>query len=131
MLAELGFREVGECTLNEGLKSGVRFGIRELRTERVIYAFTVDGAVKYIGVCDSTATTLGDRMRRYQGMMGAGTNKRITEAIRGCLLKGHVAKILALRPDAEMQFRGLEIDLVKGLENPLLTKVRPEWNIHT
>jgi len=129
VLAELGFRGVGECILDEGLKSGVRFRIGKLQDERVIYAYTVDSEVKYIGICDSTTTTLKDRMGRYQGMIGAGTNKRIAEAIKECLLEGQVVKILALKPDTELEFRGLKIDLVKGLENPVLNKVRPAWNI--
>lgn len=129
-LAEIGFREVGEWTLDENLKSGVRFLINELHNERAIYAYTVDGEARYIGVCDSTTTTLKDRMRRYQGMMGAGTNKRIAELIKGCLLEGKVVKILALKPDTEIEFKGLKVDLVKGLENPLIRKVRPVWNIN-
>lgn len=127
-LAEIGFREVGEWALDENLKSGVRFLVNELHNERVIYAYTVDGEVRYIGVCDKTTTTLKDRMGRYQSRAGSGTNKRIAELIKECLVEGRVVKILALKPDTEIELKGLKVDLVKGLENPLIRKVRPVWN---
>ncbi len=127
-LGGLGFREVGRCGLDKSLKSGVRFSVQEYRDERVIYAYVVDGVVKYIGVCDNTKTTLKDRMRRYQGMKGQGTNRRVTELIRACLMQGSEVSILAWRPDKTIEFKGLEVDLVKGLENPLIQKVGPEWN---
>ncbi len=129
-LLTLGFREVGECNLDKDLKSGVRFHINHLRDERVIYAYTVDGVVKYVGVCDSTKTTLKGRMARYQGMMGAGTNKRITGLIRKCLTEGQEVKILAWKPETSLGFKGLKVDLVKGLENPLIQEIEPEWNIN-
>jgi hypothetical protein len=128
-LLTLGFREVGECNLDKSLRSGVRFHVNRLRNERVIYACTVDGVVKYIGVCDSTKTTLKDRMSRYQGMTGAGTNRRITELIRECLTEGQEVKILAWEPETLLEFKGLQMDLVKGLENPLIQEIGPEWNI--
>ena len=128
-LTDIGFQEVGECVLDNGLKSGVRFLARRLADERVIYAYTVDGAVKYIGICDSTNTTLKKRLGRYQSMTGEGTNERITEAIRACLIRGQQVGILAFKPDTPLLFKSLEVDLVKGLENPLIQMLRPEWNI--
>jgi hypothetical protein len=128
-LSEFGFQKVGKCALDESLNSGVRFRINELGNERVVYAYTVDDEVKYIGVCDSTGTTLKDRMSRYQGMVGAGTNERIAELIKECLRQGKEVEILAWKPDTEVEFKGLKVDLVKGLENPLIQGLRPEWNI--
>jgi hypothetical protein len=73
-LLALGFVRDGNCSLDPMLKSGVRFSILGLREDRVIYAFTVDTKVKYIGVCDNTATCFSNRMGRYQSLAGAGTN---------------------------------------------------------
>jgi len=127
-LSNFGFQEVGKCTLDKGLKSGVRFHVVEMRDDRVIYAYIVDGGVKYIGICDSIGITLRDRMSRYQGMTGNGTNLKIALLIKGCLQHGKVVKILAWKPDTEIGFKGLKVDLVKGLENPLIQELRPEWN---
>lgn len=85
----LGFREVGQWSLDKSLKSGILFILTSCSDDRVIYAFTVDDCLKYIGVCEKTATTLCDRMSRYKGMAGARTNQRVG---------GSLVKILASNP---------------------------------
>ena len=129
-LEDLGFGAVGSRSTDPKLKSGVRFEITALQDERAIYAFSVEGSVKYIGICDSSDTTLRARLSRYQSMVGAGTNKRIAGLIRQRLSDGHVVRILAWKPEAVFRVRELQVDLVKGLENPLIRALRPEWNIH-
>jgi hypothetical protein len=94
-LEEFGFQKVGQCQLDTSLKSGVRFTLHDLREDRVIYAYEVEGQVKYIGVCDNTNTKLKDRMNRYQAMQGAGTNEKITKLIKKCLERGQQVNILA------------------------------------
>jgi hypothetical protein len=100
-----------------------------MHTSRVVYAFVVGQEVKYIGVCDNTRTTLEDRMKRYQSMAGAGNNKRIARLIQGELTEGRQVLIYAWVPHDEFQCRGLTVDLVKGLENPLIAELKPDWNI--
>jgi hypothetical protein len=129
-LEGFGFVEVGQWRLRDSPKSGVTFTLDRYQNDRVIYAFVVDGKPKYVGICDKSTTTLKDRMSRYRGMVGAGTNKRIASAIRGELERGSTVKILALRPRRSFQYSDLYVDLVKGLENPLLEAVDPDWNIH-
>jgi len=129
-LYEFSFREVGHWSLDGSLKSGVRFTLTTYSEDRVIYAFMVDDDVRYIGVCDKTATTLSDRMNRYQGMTGAGTNRRVAGLIKEALSNGGRVKILASKPDKSIKISNLEVDLVKGLENPLIQEFKPEWNIH-
>lgn len=125
----LGFIEVGKWELKEILKSGIAFELYKFKKERVVYAFVVDNVVKYIGVCDNTLTTLEDRLKRYKGMTGGSTNERIAISIKECLKRGKRVTIKALRPELPIQYKGLKIDLVKGLENPLIERLRPEWNI--
>ena len=50
-LSDFGFQEVGKCTLDNSLKSGVRFHVDDMRKDRVIYTYIMDGGVKYIGIC--------------------------------------------------------------------------------
>ena len=130
ILNNYGFVEVGKWKLKGSLKSGVTFELYEFGDERVIYAFVVEDAVKYIGVCENTATTLESRMGRYKNMQGAGTNERIVNKIKKCLKQGKSIKIFALKPKSTLQYKNLNIDLIKGLENPLIQKLKPEWNIH-
>lgn len=126
---KLGFEHAGAWSLDQKLKSGVRFTLTRLEDERVIYAFAVDGKVMYVGVCDSTSTHLADRMRRYQGMMGAGTNERIARRIRKALRQGLTVTILGWLPAHDCTVGGVRVDLVKGLENPLIKLADPPWNI--
>jgi hypothetical protein len=129
-LQALGFFEAGTCMLDQGLMSGVRFHVAVSKDARVIYAFAVDDQVKYIGVCDNSGTCLGHRMSRYQGMMGASTNERIAVEIHNALSEGASVRIFAWRPEQQLKVGELSIDLIKGLENPLIALAKPEWNIH-
>ncbi len=128
-LNNYGFVEVGKWKLNEHLRSGVAFELYRFKEKRVVYAFVIDAEVKYIGVCDNTSTTLKNRMSRYQSLQGAGTNERIANKIKDCLNRGKAVKIFALKPESTLQYKGLNVDLVKGLENPLIERLKPEWNI--
>lgn len=128
-LLTFGFEKVGECRLDPNLRSGIRFIVENLPNERVIYAYEVEGQVKYIGICDNTNTTLKNRMSRYQGLQGAGTNEKIAKRLKECLERGQPVKIYAWKPDTELKLKGVSIDLVKGLENPLIQELKPEWNI--
>ena len=127
----MGFVVAGSCVLDRGLKSGVRFSVIALKAARAIYAFCVDKEIKYVGVCDSSGTCLSDRMARYQGLIGAGTNRRIAALLRSALEAGAKVEILAWVPQDPLEVAGLRVDLVKGLENPLIASIEPEWNIHS
>jgi hypothetical protein len=124
------FEPVGECVLDDSLNSDVRFRLDRMKKDRVVYAYSVDGVIKYVGICDSSTTTLGDRMGRYQGLAGGGTNLGIAGKIEDCLMQGKKVLILAWKPDFEVEVGGLKIDLVKALENPLIRELKPEWNKH-
>ena len=93
----------------------------------------IDGIPKYIGICEKNTTTLKDRMGRYKNLQGGsanreGTNQTIARLIKQGLTEGQVVHILAMRPTAVYRFVDLEVDLVKGLENPLIGRFDPEWN---
>ncbi len=128
-LLEFGFKQVGNCRLDTSLTSGVRFVINDFSNERVIYAYITENQVKYIGICDNTKTTLKTRMNSYQAMQGSGTNERITKLIKGYLKEGKAVNILAWKPETDFILKGMKIDLIKGLENPLIQELKPKWNI--
>jgi len=128
-IIDYGFRRVGEWRLRSDVNSGVGFVVGDLAEHRVLYAFVVAGDVKYIGTCEKRGTTLRDRLQRYQNRAGAGTNARIAELIRQCLERDETVEVMALKPHPSPMYKGLEVDLVKGLETPLLTRLSPEWNL--
>jgi hypothetical protein len=128
MLEEIGLLCVGEWRIDRGLKSQVRFSLTRFQEARAVYAYMVGSSLKYIGVCHTTNTTLAKRLARYQGMTGGGTNKRVAGLIRAALLHGDIVTIHAWAPPNDITYKGLLVDLVNGLENPLIALLRTEWN---
>jgi len=129
-LEDIGFAHAGEWRLagSGGPKSGVKYHLTSLSAERVVYAFVASGGVKYVGACAEPRTTLKDRMERYQSRAGAGTNERVAGLIRSALEAGEAVEIWALSPPPGGSYKGVPVDLVKGLENPLIEILDPEWN---
>lgn len=128
-LSEYGFEEAGEWHIYGNVKSGINFRLRKFENERVIYAFVVDGEVKYIGICLGDFTTLTERLGRYKSMIGGSTNERVASLIRECLEQSKNVRIYALKPELECKYGDLDVDLVRGLESPLVNRFDPEWNI--
>jgi hypothetical protein len=127
-LAEIGFERAGAWRLESVAKSGVRFMLHAYRNDRVVYAFVVDDTVAYIGICDGSGTTLVDRMSRYQNMVGAGTNERVVGLIRQKLSEGREVLIYALKPAPGPKHLNFAVDYIKGLEFPLIERLKPAWN---
>jgi hypothetical protein len=129
-LADFGFKPAGAWSLDPTAKGGVRFSLFAYRNDRSVYAFAVNGRAEYIGICDSSATTLGSRMSRYQNMVGAGTNARIVKLIKAAIEGGAEVLIYAMIPAPGPSHSDLDVDFVKGLEFPLIAKLKPSWNRH-
>ena len=127
-LLTYGFSPAGEWVIRDTLKSGISFKLSTFGSDRVVYAFVVNTQHKYIGICEKGTTTLADRMSRYKNQQGAGTNERISIKILQLIREGNSVQIFALRPREDHPYKDLNVDLVKGLENPLIEKFRPEWN---
>lgn len=130
-LYKYGFVEVGEWKLDKSTKAGIRFELKreEYKDKRVVYCFVADNEVKYIGICEAKDTGLLDRMKKYEKLQGNGTNKYIAELIFE-LLKScnkHV-KVYALEPLKECFYKDIGVDMVRGLEYPLIEKFNPLWN---
>jgi hypothetical protein len=113
-LLQLGFSIAGIWQLYQRRKSGVGAQLDCFQQDRVIYAFVLNDECKYIGICDDPGTTLADRMSRYEGKVGSGTNERICDLIQASLASGHRIEIMALKPDASLEFAKLKVDLVRG-----------------
>jgi hypothetical protein len=132
-LSGYGFIPVGEWISSDTVKSCITYKLTALASERVVYTFIVDGMPKYIGICEKDYTTLKDRMGRYKNQQGGSggsvsTNKRVSINIKQLLDQGKKVEIYALKPTQKDIFVDLQVDLVKGLENPLVASFKPEWN---
>lgn len=69
-------------------------------------------------------------MSRYQNMVGAGTSERIVKLIKAVLEGGAEVLICAMTPAAGASHVGVDVDVVKGLEFPLIARLKPSWNRH-
>jgi len=127
-LSDYNFIEVGEWELNSKDETKITFKLEKFEKARVIYAFVVEDQVKYIGICEASTTSLKDRMNKYKYLQGGSTNKKIAKEIRKHLEKGKIVKIFALNPSEDLKYKGLKIDLVRGLEYPLIETFQPKWN---
>ena len=121
ILESYGFVEAGKWHLAERRKSKIEARLSRFADKRAVYAFVVDNEVKYIGICDNPETTLKKRMGSQR------FNKNMPELIVKALKADEAVKIFALVPE-EFKYKGLKVDLVRGLEYPLIEQLNPKWN---
>lgn len=130
-LKDTGFISVGWWALG-GHGRELKLRLQEAVAQRcpALYAFTVDGAVAYIG---KTARPLHQRLRGYQWPSadphsGASTNRENNARIVQALARGQEVRIWSFtRPEAQ-QYAGLELDLPAALEGALIRGLAPPWN---
>jgi hypothetical protein len=92
-----------------------------------VYAFVVDGWVRYVGL---TQTGLRTRMGHYRrGHVRQKTSARVKGLIKAALADGKQVKVLIAVPGEDSQWNGLPINIAAGLEAGLIRMIRPEWNI--
>jgi len=129
-LASYGFQEAGEWFLNTSVKSGLGFQLKLYAAEKVLYAFEVQDEVKYIGICREQDFKTRLKDYQYQGAQekGGSTNKYVATKIKEHLQAGQTVSILALMPSNDLKFHDLHIDLIAGLEKPLISLCDPDWN---
>jgi hypothetical protein len=94
--------------------------------KNVLYAFVVDGELKYLG---KTVRPLIDRMNNYR-YPGATqpTNKKNHEYIRKALDNNKHVDIFLLPPNELFHYGGFQLNLAAGLEDDLIRQLDPEWN---
>lgn len=91
-----------------------------------VYAFVVDGTVKYVGKASK------DLRRRFYYYMRPdkrqSTNIKMKERIRKLLDVGTGVDVLIAQPENH-EWKGLPISRVAGLEEGLIYRFKPPWNI--
>lgn len=124
-LLAIGF----ECAEHWVLREGRLYvDLKKLEISRnVLYAFVVDGEVKYIG---KSVRTLRERMGNY---MSPGTSQRQTNFknnrnIRDLLTEGAAVDIYVLPDNGMMHYGPYHLNLAAGLEDSLVAALAPEWN---
>jgi hypothetical protein len=121
-LQQAGFETAGEWLLDG---DRIKLSIRPEEGSASVYAFVLDGEVVYIG---KTETCLRSRMNGYRNGKGSQvTNVRVRGLIRAALTQGSRIEVLAASP-APMDWNGLPVSTVVGLEAGLIELFHPVWN---
>ncbi|MCD6391516.1 MAG: hypothetical protein J7L92_05970 [Dehalococcoidia bacterium] len=128
-LASCGFQEAGRWFISTNVKSGLGFQLKLYPAEKVVYAFEVQDEVKYIGIRREQDFKTRLKAYQYQGAQekGGSTNKYVATKIKEHLQAGQAVNILALMPSNDLKFHDLHIDLIAGLEKPLISLCDPDW----
>jgi hypothetical protein len=123
-LVEVGFRQVGEWSLQN---EEPRFSLSaEATSHNVLYSFVSGDDALYIG---KTTIALQDRMYQYENPGRSQlTNIRVNGLLKETLSDGTVVHIYALRDDGSMNYRGFHLNLAAGLEDSLISGLKPKWN---
>lgn len=121
MLVDAGFTLLGSWVVAD---SGIRLSTSAPKDPGV-YAFVVDGAVKYIGL-----TKMGFARRMYS-YSKPGSTQRTSQRINGIISEhsraGAVVEIYIAVPPA-LEWNGLPIHAAAGLEAGLIDMIQPSWN---
>ena len=123
-LLEIGFVVVGRWAL---ASDGIACELTELADfPNSLYAFTVNGEVKYIG---KTTQTLRSRMSTYRKPAPSqSTNIRNNRSIYEALNQGKRVEIYIFRDTGLMKLGGFHLNLAAGLEDSLIRDLNPPWN---
>lgn len=123
-LTKIGFRPVGSWQLTEGrLDCALEC---EGDSRNVLYAFVSGREVLYVG---KTTQSLKKRMYGYQNPgTTQSTNIKGNKLISDLLLSGGAVEIYALPDHGLLHFGDFHINLAAGLEDSLISKLRPQWN---
>jgi hypothetical protein len=124
-LISLGFEQVGRWFWDG---DDLNFELTQHQSERdILYAFVVDGEVKYIG---KSVLTLQKRIYFYKNCGPTQrTNIRVREKLRACLKNGSQVLIYAFVQKMPLMYQDISINLAAGLEDNLIAAIKPEWNI--
>lgn len=91
-----------------------------------VYAFVVNDAVMYIG---KSSKNLSSRFYYYKRPgKHQSTNIKMKERILGLLKSGVSIEILIAHPEGT-SWNGLPVSLVPGLEEGLIHRFQPPWNV--
>lgn len=125
LLLKIGFEKVGRWYLDQ---DSLNFQLDKYGNKsNILYAFIVQQNVKYIG---KSTLELSKRMNGYKNPgLSQSTNIKINSKIKEYLQNGVGVEIYAFIPKSiELFYEGILVSIAAGLEDNLLTCIKPEWN---
>ncbi|GHB13059.1 GIY-YIG nuclease family protein [Salinicola rhizosphaerae] len=123
-LIKIGFEKVGKWIIeNDKIFPDLE---RYYTASNVLYAFIVDGEVRYVG---KTTTPLKKRFYGYRSPNGdQPTNSKNNANIMKCLLAGGEVDIYVLPDNGLMHYGIFHLNLASGLEDSIIKTLDPPWN---
>lgn len=123
-LISIGFEGIGHWLIENG---SLVYTLKKQATQKnVLYAFAVDGEIKYIG---KTTRTIAERMYGYKKPSDTQkTNIKNNKNILDALSLGKAVNIFVLPDNGLMRYGIFHLNLAAGLEDSLITTINPEWN---
>ncbi len=128
-LQDAGFEHAGKWVLTQ---LGLGLDLNDVigNKKDVLYAFAVDGALRYVG---KTASTLRSRLQGYKTPPetvnnGASTNIKNHQNIVAALKQGGTVDIYVLHAFPTQEHVGFAVSLAAGLEGSLIKDLTPLWN---
>lgn len=124
-LLDIGFVPAGHWMLENEL---IKFRLTSHHTAtNVLYSFISNGEIKYIG---KTKMQLSQRMYGYQNPgPSQTTNTRVNALIKELLSTNQPVDILVLADNGLLKYGDFKINLAAGLEDTLIYKINPIWNL--
>ena len=124
-LKDFGFVNAGRWKL--GL-NGLDFELTGIGSSRgVLYAFISGERVLYIGM---TSRSLHERINNYRHPEASQrTNLKNKARIEKHLRSGVEVNILVFVPKDKINYKSADLNMVSGLEGPLISMLRPPWNL--
>ncbi|MDR1147699.1 MAG: GIY-YIG nuclease family protein [Spirochaetaceae bacterium] len=124
-ILKIGFENVGQWFIANG---DINFTLNKFAEgNNILYAFIVNNEIKYIG---KSTKTLAERMGQYRNPgTSQKTNIRNKQCIKDCLLKGNKVFIYVFVDSGMFSYGSFKINLSAGLEDSIINKCDPEWNI--
>ena len=93
----------------------------------LLYAFTTDSKIKYIG---KTTKKLYERMSFYRNPgERQSTNIRVNALINGAIGRNEEVDIFVFVDNGLLSHGGYHINVAAGIEDSLITAIQPDWNL--
>jgi hypothetical protein len=122
VLVDAGFTRLGAWTLDS--EGRIALDTPAPRDPGV-YAFVVDGLIKYVGV---SRAGIRSRMSNYRlGQTGQKTSARVNLIINEHAAAGTLVEVYVAMPPA-LEWNGLPVITSAGLEAGLIKMIQPPWN---
>jgi hypothetical protein len=123
-LETIGFRQCGSWSLVAPEKIKVTL-TEHAQSANALYAFVADGEVLYVG---KSTQQLRKRLYGYQNPRAMQTtNVRGNKAIATALTAKKKIDVFVLPDNGLLKFGGLHLNLAAGLEDSLISDLRPVW----